>query len=349
MKILFLASGERVPSTRFRIMPLATRLQQAGFDCRVRCGFPQKYQHLWWLGYRLSHVLKRISRAAHLIEAAFTRFDCIVIERELFDDHSVWFEQLFRKLTPAILLDVDDAIFLRFPEKFEKLLTVSDVVIAGNPSLQEHIARQHPRVVTIPTCVDLDRYTLRNFSEASSPLVVGWIGIDANLEYLEPVFPALRRLATHHSFEFRIVTRLGATVPRLNLAGIPATLVRWAPQTAIEELHRFDIGLMPLPDTPWTRYKCGLKLLEYMAVGTVGVASPVGINCDIVQHGVNGFLSRDEAEWESLLATLLEDAPLRHRIALTARATVEQHYSVAGNLDKFIEVLRLAAPAAFPQ
>jgi glycosyltransferase involved in cell wall biosynthesis len=348
MKILFLASGDRVPSTRYRILPIARHLRKAGFECRVRCGFPQKYQHLRWLGYRLSHVLKRITRAVHLIEAAFIRFDCIVIERELFDDNSILLERIFRKLSPAIMLDIDDAVFLRFPEKFEKLLTIPDVVIAGNPALQKQLAQHHSRVVGIPTCVDLDDYTFRDFSTAADPPIIGWIGINSNLEYLGLVLPILRRLAESRPFEFRIITT-GPSAPQLDLSGIPTRILEWDPQTAAAELQWFDIGLMPLPDIPWTRFKCGLKLLEYMATGAVAVASPVGVNGDIISHGENGFLPRNDTEWESILSTLLDDAALRHRIALAGRAMVERRYSIAGNLDRFIEALKLAAPEAFSQ
>ena len=99
---------------------------------------------------------------------------------------------------------------------------------------------------------------------------------------------------------------------------------------------------MPLSDDQWSRYKCGLKLLQYMAIGIPGVASPVGVNASIVTPGVDGYLANRSEEWEAALAGLLEDAALRQAIGMRARQTVVEKYSIAANLPRWLDAVQQA-------
>jgi glycosyltransferase involved in cell wall biosynthesis len=112
----------------------------------------------------------------------------------------------------------------------------------------------------------------------------------------------------------------------LDLPGVPIEIVNWSEASETAQLHGFDIGIMPLTDDPWARGKCGFKLIQYMACGLPVVASPVGVNCQIVEHGGNGYLAGTEAEWVSALTTLLDDAALRERLGRAGRLKVEQRY-----------------------
>jgi glycosyltransferase involved in cell wall biosynthesis len=103
---------------------------------------------------------------------------------------------------------------------------------------------------------------------------------------------------------------------------------QWSEDREVADIQEMDIGIMPLPDAPWMRGKCGYKLIQYMACGLPVVASPVGVNRDIVDHGVNGFLAETPAEWAEALGTLVTDAALRQRMGAKARALVENQYSL---------------------
>ena len=96
--------------------------------------------------------------------------------------------------------------------------------------------------------------------------------------------------------------------------------------TEVTSVHRFDVGVMPLPDEPWALGKCAYKLIQYMACGLPVVASPVGMNREVVRHGVNGFLATTATEWEEALSLLASDAELRHRMGQEGRRLVEQQY-----------------------
>src|SRR5262249_8292147 len=154
--------------------------------------------------------------------------------------------------------------------------------------------------------VDLDRYAPG--SVGSSPgrrPVIGWTGLASNIPYLEIAAPALRQLARHTDFELQIVAEDWRPLNRLNLAGVRVRLIPWSEGNEIEVLRRFDVGLMPLPDNGWTRFKCGFKLIQYMALGIPGIASPVGVNADIVRHGETGFLAETPSQWFDCMARLL--------------------------------------------
>jgi glycosyltransferase involved in cell wall biosynthesis len=129
----------------------------------------------------------------------------------------------------------------------------------------------------------------------------------------------------------------------LPLDGIPAQCAPWRPDTEVEDLRAFDVGLMPLPDDEWSRGKCGLKALQYMALGIPPVVSPVGVNTTIVRDGVNGFYARTEGEWVDRIALLLSDPGLRRALGQEARKTVENSYSARVHAPRVAQVLREAA------
>ena len=167
-------------------------------------------------------------------------------------------------------------------------------------------------------------------------MVVGWIGIPLNAHYLNIVVPALRAV------EGVTLHVVGGVAPA-ELAGIAQNLP-WTEDSEIARIAAFDVGIMPLHDTPWERGKCAYKLLQVMAAGKPVIASPVGANRQVVQHGVNGFLADNPDEWADALRRLA-DPELRRRMGEEARRTVETQYSTAVVAPKLAAILRDAAAA----
>ena len=161
MKILFLHSGDRVPSARFRILPFAARFREHGHQVKVAASFPQKYDYFPWLGFRPSQLLKKFVRWWHLLQCRWGRFDVAMIDRELFDNPAWNWEAKLRKLVPVFVLDVDDAVFLRYPEKFDRLVQMSDLVVAGNSFLFEGLSPATPRTMIVATCIAMQSYPAR--------------------------------------------------------------------------------------------------------------------------------------------------------------------------------------------
>lgn len=344
MRLVFLTSGLRVPSSRFRVLQFVPHLQRLGHECLVLPSRPDKYTSLPLLGFRCSGLVKRWNRRSDF--AALERWspDVVVLERELFSDGSHDLEQELRGITRRLVLDIDDGLFVLNRPKFEVLCGLSDHVIAGNDLLATRVRPINPRVTVIPTCVDLDRYSKSSNLKSqisNSPLTLGWTGTAANIDYLEVLREPLKALMRDFDLELRVIAESDRPLRKLGFDrdGIRTRFVRWSEAKEIADLRAFDIGLMPMPDTDWTRYKCGLKILQYMAMGVPAVASPVGVNSEIIHHGVNGWLATTPDEWLFVLRQLLADPVRRACVVEAARNSVEQRYSVTVQLPRWIACL----------
>lgn len=329
MKILFLSSGSRVPSSRFRILPYVSHFRAAGHQCVLAESFPQKYDYFPWIGFRPSQLLKRGVRWWHWLRAKLSSFDVVYIDREIFDDPTTDAEARFRACCRRMVMDFDDAVFLRNPEKFDRLLDMADLVVCGNRFLVERVQLKNDRTLLIPTCVDLNDYSVRPSAAERSRPVVGWMGTTGNLKYLSVAAEGLRTVARETDFELRIVVPDIGPLQAVDLNGVNVVHEPWDPANEVRQLQSFDIGLMPLfPDQDWDVYKCGLKLIQYLAVGVPGIAAPVGVNVEIIDDDRNGLLAQTPEQWADALRTLLTDESLRQKMGHHGRQAVEQKYSI---------------------
>ena len=144
----------------------------------------------------------------------------------------------------------------------------------------------------------------------------------------------LQALAKKYNFILSIVSS-----EKFYLDGVNVQNIQWALDTEIQSLQSFDIGIMPLEDNKYNRGKCGLKALQYMAVGLPVVCSPVGINKDIIEDGANGFLAVTKDEWMKKIAELIENPALREKMGNHGRKLVEKKYSYQITYPKFEEIV----------
>jgi glycosyltransferase involved in cell wall biosynthesis len=254
-------------------------------------------------------------------------------------------ERLLAERTPLVL-DFDDAIYLgdtstanawsralKPRSKTESLCRLADHVTVGNEFLAQFARCHAQNVSVVPTTIDTDVYNVRSRPKNARP-VVGWSGSITTLPYLAGLGPALQRLRSRQDFELRIIGG------QLQLDGVHVQCKPWRPETEVEDLSEIDVGLMPLPDDEWSRGKCGLKALQYMALGIPPVVSPVGVNSTIVRDSVNGFYARSEEEWIDRITMLLNDESLRQAVGREARKTVEESYSAATHAPRVGQILR---------
>ena len=334
MRWLFIASGMKVPSTRFRVLPYLPFLRKAGHQCDLALSWPEKYDYHPWLGWRISQFVKRERRKWQAWNADRIHYDAILLEREIFHDPSYDIEMRFRKVTPRMVLDVDDGIFLNFPEKYEVLAKSSDAVLCGNSFLLDYTRPYNANVQLLPTCVELGHYPVRDAARdgAGGRVTIGWIGTTQNVAFLQVCAEALRNLSRRHSFRLLVVAPQADRLKDIDLSGVDVDFHKWSPETEIGLLHHMDLGIMPLPsDQEWMKYKCGLKLIQYLAVGIPGVASPIGVNEAILSGNQVGLAARSSEQWEVALETLLTDSALRLEMGKMGRLLVEKQYSVEGN------------------
>ncbi len=336
MKIVYFAKCTDIgPSSRYRIVQYLPYLRSRGLDVTVKPLFGATY--FWLLTWR-AKWLQVVAKAIYVPVRFFKRavdllplghVDVIVIEGQLFPYCPATIERLLVRLKRKIVIELDDAIYLtRFHQrKIPALLRIASGAIVGNQTLAQYAQAFTDDVIVVPTVVDTDRFRPAESSTVhphqSEVMTIVWVGLAYNLPYLELLAPTIRELQRTDRVRFRVIS---SRPPRL--PGLEVDFTPWTFGSEVEELQRCHIGVMPLPNDEWARGKCGLKLLQYMAVGLAVVASPVGVNREIVQDGANGFWAQTEDEWHSRLLSLCRDSTLRVRMGQVARRTVEERYSL---------------------
>ena len=338
-------------SSRLRTFQYAPWLEAAGFAVEYSPFFDDDYlRSLYEGGRKRSQALRCFRGRFHGLRGN-AKPDVVWLEKEALPWLPWPLEVLLWPDVPVVS-DHDDAVFHRYDQhasglvrwllgqKVDQVMNASALVTAGNAYLAERAVAAGARAVeVVPTVVDLNRYAKRPPVSRNLP-AVGWIGTpqtwaDLGKPIHSVLLPVLRARAVH-------LRAIGAALTPS--AGEHLQVVPWSEAAEADLIRSFDIGVMPLPDTPWTRGKCGYKLIQYMACGLPVIASPVGVNTSIVEHGVNGFLASTEEQWRDALWTLLSDPALRHRMGQAGRRKVEAEYSlqvwgprVAGLLMQVVE------------
>lgn len=269
--------------------------------------------------------------------------DLVWVEKEVFPFLPGPAERAFGMLGAPYVVDYDDAIFHNYDlskstlvrrllgRKLDALLRDATLVTAGSDYLANYAtAHGAPHVELIPTVVDLDRYPLVTAPDGGT-MRVGWIGTPANAQYLRPFVAALNQLGQERPVT--LVTVGAGDVPGLT---IPQERHAWSEDSEARLLGQMHIGVMPLPDEPWERGKCAYKLIQYMAAGRPVIASPVGMNAQVVTPDV-GFLADDQTAWLAALRIYSADPDRREAMGRASRRRVASHYSLAVAAPKIID------------
>jgi glycosyltransferase involved in cell wall biosynthesis len=234
-------------------------------------------------------------------------------------------------------------VSLKWARKVPDILRLSTSVIAGNDLLAAFARRYNSSVVTIPTCVDTDKFIPRADPGGSrGPLVVGWIGSPTTASYLSLLRAVFRNVQAVAPFELKV----SGAASDLAFDGVPVRNVPWSLAGEVSLFNTCDIGVYPLTDDEWSKGKCGFKAIEFMACGVPVVAAAVGVNREIIEDGVNGFLASTPEEWAAKLRRLFDDPDLRRRMGAAGRRTIQERYSIQINAPRIADVLWQAAASA---
>lgn len=349
-KVLFLSRYARLgSSSRLRLYQYLPYLQEAGIDVKLAPLLGDDYVRGLYGGKiaKLSVLKAYVARLGFMLRAG--RFDAVWVEKEMLPWIPAWLELgLFPAKLPLIV-DYDDAVFHRYDQhrislvrgllgrKIDSVMQRADLVVAGNEYLANRArSAGAARVEILPTVVDMARYGVAASEAGGQALpTIGWIGSPATAQFLHLIAPALREVVAR---KLARVVAVGANANQLG--DLPVTALPWTEATEVTAIQRFDIGIMPLPDAPFERGKCGYKLIQYMACGKPVVASPVGVNSVIVRDEVDGFLAATHQEWVSALTRLIADLELRQKMGNEGRLRIENEFSLqqaAPRLVKLIE------------
>jgi glycosyltransferase involved in cell wall biosynthesis len=353
-KILFLVAHRpgRSPGQRFRFEQYLNYLTNNGFDCKVSFLINEKDDKTFYA------TGKYFQKSIFVFKSIFSRlkdlrqidnFDIIFLYREAHFLGTTWFERKIKEKGKIMIVDFDDSIwlkdisngnknlaFLKYPQKTEKIIKICHTIIVGNQFLADYASRFNPNVHIIPTTIDTTYYK-PNISDQfyKKPICIGWTGSSTTLKHFALAVPFLKNIRKKYgdSVTFRLISDEFFDV---ELPGLEK--IKWSKDTEVEDLSAIDIGIMPLPNDEWSRGKCGFKGLQYMALGKATVMSPVGVNTEIIQHGINGYLASTQAEWEDILSKLIENPNERKEIGLKGRETVEEKFSNHSQKDRYLAI-----------
>jgi glycosyltransferase involved in cell wall biosynthesis len=355
-KVLFLVGQETglVPGQRFRFEQYLSFLE----DNNIRCDISplvsrqegrtlySKGKYMAKLGIFKNAILRR-KRDLKKIKRG--EYDVVFIYRDALMFRSVYFEKQIHRLGVPMIYDFDDSIWLndvsdanrsfawlKNPAKVGPIISMCTLVIAGNEYLRNYAIAFNPNVQIIPTTINTEIYQVNpKMRNQDGVVTIGWSGSITTIKHFKTAVPVLREIKKKYGSKVRIKVIGDGTYEDKNL-GIQGKW--WDGENEIDELSEFDIGIMPLPDDAWSKGKCGLKGLQYMALEIPAIMSPVGVNTDIIEDGQNGFLASAHHEWVEKLSRLIESAELRKKLGVNGRRTVTDKYSVDAHKEKYLEI-----------
>jgi glycosyltransferase involved in cell wall biosynthesis len=342
----------RSPGQRFRFEQYLPYLHQRGYLCDISYIINEADDRVIYS--RSNYVPKAyifgksvIHRMSDVINAH--KYDIIFIFREALMINTPIFEIMLSYTGAKMVFDFDDAIWLQGvsagnaklawlrsgPAKTPAILRRMDLVFAGNEYLAAYARQFNSEVHIIPTTVNTETHRPVQKRKKDS-ICVGWSGSQSTIQYILPMMPLFEKLKLIFGdrVKFKVLGDGGFRYNNLDIIGVP-----WSAETEVSDTAELDIGLMPLPDDEWSRGKCGFKALLYMAFAIPPVISPVGVNGQIVDHGVNGFFASSEGDWLNYTSQLISSPTLRDEIGRHARATVVERYSLASQRDRYVALL----------
>lgn len=350
LKILVLSRYAREgASSRVRYFQYLNAFKEHGFDVEISSLFSNAYVRSIYSGNgRVSEAIKGYALRLPAFLKAKT-YDLLIIEKELFPFLPAWFEKFLHRNRIPYIVDYDDALFHRYDlhrsrfirmllkNKIDTVMKYASIVIAGNAYLAERAkAAGAQRVEIIPTVVDTRHY-LPSKKRTAGPCVVGWIGTPGTSHYLHPLLETFAEL--RQEFDVRLVA-VGAREEDFRSTSIEVS--SWSEGTEVLSIQEFDIGIMPLADSPWERGKCGYKLIQCMACAKPVVASPIGVNSEIVESGVNGYLAETPDDWARYLRLLVSDPQLRNTLGAAGRDKVVKEFSLEAQAPRLIGAIERA-------
>lgn len=340
MQIVFLSTRQSKPSFRFRVEQMLPEFTRRGHQTRIEFLSSNSFARM-----RLYRELRGC--------------DAVFLQKRLLSTAERW---LLRSATRCLIYDLDDAVMFngdgvargRSARRFNAICKTADLVVAGNNYLAD-FARPHTAHVTvIPTCIDTEAFhpklrpseradashSTETSSVPQSLLTVGWTGSRSTNRYLNDLFPVLSQFGGR--IRVKVVSDTLDGLQSALLGDVPLTFIPWSPEVEITEPATFDVGLMPLPDDPWTRGKCGFKALQYMGLGVTAVASAVGVNREILTHHEDGLLIENFSDWHPALSRLIADADLRNRLGTAGRERVVAAYSLHTQAPRLVDAVETA-------
>lgn len=287
-------------------------------------------------------------------------YETVIVRREilLFNDYgNLFLEKLLHKFHPKAILDFDDDIAAAKEQpkiitnwygklmkengnKFNETLRLYSYFMVASNYLKKKVLSENKNIdsnniCVIPTCVDYNIHKPKEYSNNQNNITFGWIGGDYNYHLLDPIWPILNELSQQFTFSFIVIGGSPITVE----TKFPLHFIKWSIDTEVESLKKIDIGIMPLTNDLESKGKGGFKLLQYMGLGIVSIASPITINLDIIENENNALFAQTNQEWEEKFKLILSNQISLDTISANARRRIESKFTFQSNHKKYLEFI----------
>lgn len=295
-------------------------------------------------------MLRSYAGFARDVSRRVRHFDAVLVNREATLIGPALIERAVVRVGKPLIYLIDDPLYiayrspsngwlsyLKFFGKVKSICRMSRVVLVNSPSHRAFASRYCSNVWEIPSLVDSERYSGWQPRGGNGRVCVGWSGGPSTATNLALIRRPLGELAQRPDAELLIIGAREDPLP-----GIPHRATAWSADTEVEDLRRLDVGLVPVPDSPWSPHKFYLKLVQYMALGIPAVATPLGTNPQIIVEGETGFLASGDDEWTVKLNKLVDQPELRERVGRQAAAVARERFTLQANAEKIVAAFRSA-------
>ncbi len=328
-RILFIIKNENEASSRFRVSAYLPYLKN-DFECEI---FYSEYNNKKIPKF-LRSIIKRVRFLKLILNV--TQYDILFMQRPMSSDKkkSTNFEHMMAKLNPNIIFDFDDALFVQNEEKIISLIKLSKNVICGNNYLAHFSKQYNPNTFIVPTTIDTSKFTPS--TEKKDIITLGWTGTSGNyVNFSDQLLDAIKKiLSDNNNIKFLFICDRKPP----EKFDFPYDFIYWAKESEVKDLQKIDIGLMPLIDSPWTRGKCGFKLIQYGSIAIASIGSDVGVNSEIIIDSQTGYLIKNEDEWMNKIQELVTNINSRVQMGINARKKIEQDFDTSENYIKLKKI-----------
>jgi glycosyltransferase involved in cell wall biosynthesis len=350
-KILFIAAHrpDRSPSQRYRFEQYFDFLRENGYECELSYILSEADDKAFYSSGSITQkflITLKSARKRMKDVMRSNQYDILFVQREAFMTGSSFFEKRFSKSSAKLVFDFDDSIWLldtsnankmwawmKSAKKTGQIISVADMVFAGNKYLSDYAKQFNNNVKIVPTTIDMKLFERKKEYINNEKICIGWSGSLTTIKHFEAALPYLKKIKEKYGDKvfFKVMGDDTYYNKELDIKGIS-----WTSNSEVDVLSSFDIGIMPLPDDQWVKGKCGLKGLSYMALEVPTIMSAVGVNPDIINDGTNGFLASTDEEWMHRLSQLIDSFELRKMIGKKGRETVEKLYSYESQKNNYL-------------
>ena len=347
------------PGQRLKYEQYFSHWRENGYDIDVSPFFSNRMQSILYIKGRIPEKMYWVAWGyLRRLFTAFTlkRYDLVYVFLWVTPFGYPLYERIYAALNPNLVYDIDDAIFIKAKSLVNRsmdflrgmnkpfyLMRTAKHVIACTPYLTDTARLYNKKVTDISSTINTETYQPVNHYNNEHKLVLGWSGSHSTSPFLYLLTEVLNEVQKLMPFKLLVMGEADFKMEGIeDLEAIP-----WTPEGEVPTLQRFDIGLYPLPlDSDWVLGKSGLKALQYMAVGVPVVATAIGANYRIMEHGKSGMLVKTKEEWVAAIITLAQNPALRKQMGLEGCKNVEANYSIHANAPSYLSILNEVSKSA---